>query len=691
MQSIQFNAHHSPVGAFASLTLGFPGAKGGLGHELKGPADEPFYVGLEEVSREGYYQTLPFFEAADDKSADYDVEGHNAEFSYPNRISHFPWESISRQFRACTDVWTAGNLKFQIITPYPTVPDPESGQPEAIKNAICPGVLIEVDVDNSDCERPRKVFLGYGGSDRYAGMRIISEKGLIGVGQSVSVALATQDSSFKTGVAWQPEMVLNARQPENEPFLIGSTGILWTLVPAGEKRTYRFAAGFFREGTATTGIKTRYYYRRYFDSVEDVLNHTLSRADAIVAEAQAQDVSFSKGLTEDRAFMHAHAVRSYYGATELLEREDGTPLWVVNEGEYRMMNTLDLTIDQLFFELKINPWTVRNELDLFVERYAYHDTIQFPGDNTKHPGGLSFSHDMGVSNNFSSSGNSSYEQGGLKGCFSYMTAEQLLNWSICASVYGLKTQDSAWLNGKSDTLKQCLASMLNRDNPNPAERNGVISLDSSRCFGGAEITTYDSLDVSLGQARNNLYLAVKGWAAYKLIAKVFADLGLNEESGTATAQANKAQATILAAVESDATMPAIIGEGVPARLIPAIEGLVYLDYLGFDLHESKPLVEALKTHLQTVLKKGVCKFEDGGWKLSSTSDNSWLSKIYLCQAIAEKILGFEPDHAADKAHVAWLRDPANAYFAWSDQMLAGKACGSRYYPRGVTSTLWLSD
>jgi hypothetical protein len=691
MPSIQFNAHHSPVGAFASLTLGFPGAKGGLGHELKGPADEPFYVGLEESNREGYYQALPFFEAAEDKSADYDVEGHNAEFSYPNRISHFSWDSISRHFRACTDVWVVGDLKFRIVTPYNAVPDPVAADEVSLKNALCPGVLMEVEVDNSNCSRDRKVFLGYAGSDRFSGVRIIETDGLLGVGQGVSVALATNEPGFRAGVAWQPEMVVNARKPENEPFLIGSTGILWTTVPAGEKRTYRFAAGFFREGTATAGIKTRYYYRRFFDSIEEVLDHTLNRAEALIAEAQAQDSALSKGLSEDRASMHAHAVRSYYGATEMLEREDGTALWVVNEGEYRMMNTLDLTIDQLFFELKMNPWTVRNELDLFVERYAYEDTIQFPGDDTKHPGGLSFSHDMGVSNNFSSPGNSSYEQGGLKGCFSYMTAEQLLNWSICASVYGLRTGDTNWLSAQQETLKACLASMLNRDNPNPAERNGVISLDSSRCFGGAEITTYDSLDVSLGQARNNLYLAVKGWAAYKLVARVFSDLGLTQEAETALSQAKLAEATILAAVEPDGTMPAIIGEGVPARLIPAIEGLVYLDYLGFDLTDSSTLVNALKTHLETVLKKGTCKFEDGGWKLSSTSDNSWLSKIYLCQAIAENILGFSPDSEADGAHVGWLLDPTNAYFAWSDQMLAGKACGSRYYPRGVTSTLWLSE
>ena len=31
-----------------------------------------------------------------------------------------------------------------------------------------------------------------------------------------------------------------------------------------------------------------------------------------------------------------------------------------------------------------------------------------------------------------------------------------------------------------------------------------------------------------------------------------------------------------------------------------------------------------------LLVLGVFAIEDGGWKLSSTSNNSWLSKIYLC-------------------------------------------------------------
>lgn len=37
----------------------------------------------------------------------------------------------------------------------------------------------------------------------------------------------------------------------------------------------------------------------------------------------------------------------------------------------------------------------------------------------------------------------------------------------------------------------------------------------------------------------------------------------------------------------------------------------------------------------------------------------------------------------------WSLDPQNAYWAWSDQILSGKAIASKYYPRGFTSILWL--
>ncbi|WP_336786656.1 hypothetical protein [Paenibacillus sp. MMO-177] len=64
------------------------------------------------------------------------------------------------------------------------------------------------------------------------------------------------------------------------------------------------------------------------------------------------------------------------------------------------------------------------------------------------------------------------------------------------------------------------------------------------------------------------------------------------------------------------------------------------------------------------------------------------------QYVAREVLGVhqpEQQRAADYAHASWLKDAQNAYWAWSDQTHAGLVKGSRYYPRGVTSILWLEE
>jgi len=213
-------------------------------------------------------------------------------------------------------------------------------------------------------------------------------------------------------------------------------------------------------------------------------------------------------------------------------------------------------------------------------------------------------------------------------------------------------------------------------------------------MGGAEITTYDSLDASLGQARNNLYMAVKSWAAYIGLRSIFAQSGRTRLSQQAGKQAMLCARTIAGHMRGDGFIPAIMEEGNDSRIIPAVEGLVFPLIWGETAAISPDgefgfLISALGRHLKTILTPGVCKFEDGGWKLSSTNKNSWLSKIYLCQFVAHVVFGMPQDPEADEAHQNWLLDPDNTYFAWSDQMVQGKAFGSKYYPRGVTSWLWL--
>ncbi|MBE2204720.1 MAG: beta-xylosidase [Chthoniobacterales bacterium] len=689
-----FNAHHSPTGAFASFTLGQRGASGGLGLELGGPANENLFIGLQ--SRDGKtYEALPFYAGSTDDSVRYDVSADP--IARKQLVHPFPEKAITREFHIGSDTWRAGDLTFSVFTPHPAVPDPEKASRHALMAALVPAVFAEIHVDNTRGRKARTVFFGYAGADPYTHMRRFDDTakaGLVGVAQGHRTAIASVSPGVTSALGFLIDTCLDPGHPENAAFGLGGTGALLAEVPAGTKKTFRFAICFHKAGTVTSHLDCRYSYTRFFPTLESVATYALAHWNAQVAQARAADRRLQRArLSDDRKFMLAHAVRSYYGSTEFLEH-DGQPFWVVNEGEYRMMNTFDLTVDHLFFELDRNPWVVRNQLDWFVRRYSYQDKVRLPGDETEYPGGISFTHDMGVTNTLSRPGYSTYECFGLHGCFSHMTHEQLVNWVCCAVSYAKATGDTKWLRKNRKIFLACLASMVRRDHPVPSQRDGVMDADSNRCRGGSEITTYDSLDASLGQARRNLYLAVKCWAAYLGLEDVLTSFGEAGKARLANQQARLCAATIASFATEDGSLPALLEAGNASRIIPAIEGLVFPFQWGMAsaLSESGPsgnLIKALKHHLRAVLKPSICLFANGGWKLSSTNDNSWLSKIYLCQHVAERVLKLPADPRADAAHKAWLLHPENTFFAWSDQMVAGIARGSKYYPRGVTAWLWL--
>ncbi|MBB3112134.1 hypothetical protein FHS18_004212 [Paenibacillus phyllosphaerae] len=695
-----FNAHHSPIGAFASFTLGYPGAKGGLGLELGKPADQNIYIGLQSADGSCYH-ALPFFDKGVDESSRYDVEKQNTAEENKILIPFAPQE-MKRDFRLGTDEFVAEDLTFRIYSNVEPVPDPSKCDSNDMKRVIVPSVLVELTVDNTQGSLARRAFFGMEGTDSYSSMRVMDDtcdRGIVGIGQGRNTAIVSKDAGVVSALGFTMEKILLNTIPFNRHFGLGRVGALLMEVPAGQRRTFQFAVCFHRGGVVTSGLDASYYYSRYFPSIEDVAEYSLKHFGVLASSClRANSLIDQSRLTEDQRFMLTHAIRSYYGSTEFLSHQD-KPLWVVNEGEYRMMNTFDLTVDQLFYELKMNAWTVRNELDWFTKRYSYEDQVFEPGSDMLYSGGISFTHDMGVANVFSRPGYSAYEQAGLDGCFSHMTHEQLVNWVLCAASYVEHTKDEAWLTANHQVFMQCFASMLNRDHPDPIKRNGIMGLDSSRTAGGAEITTYDSLDESLGQARNNLYLAGKCWAAYVALEKVFLLLGQMETSAEAGMQAERCVATIVSHQTAEGYIPAVMGEDNDSRIIPAIEGLVF-PYMTGCREALDPTgrygsyIRAMEQHLQTVLQPGKCLFEDGGWKLSSTSNNSWLSKIYLCQFVAREILGFEwneRERASDRAHVEWLTHPEHSYWSWSDQIIAGEIHGSKYYPRGVTAILWLLE
>ncbi|GHO47973.1 glycoside hydrolase family 52 protein [Ktedonospora formicarum] len=701
MSKTFFNAHHSPIGAFASFTLGFPGAKGGLGLELDGPANQNVYIGLQ-ARDESYFEALPFFAAAEeDESKRYSVEQQGEQPQSTQLVRPFAQGQITREFDVAIDSWRAGDLSFSIYSPARLLPDPAIAGADEVKRAILPAVFAELSIDNREGTSLRRAFFGFQGSDPYSSMRrldVATGGEIVGIGQGRILGIVGKGEGLRSAQHFGMEEILS-RPPEQWGFGLGSCAALIMDVPAGECRTYQFALCFHRAGIVTANLDTSYYYTRFFPTLEAVASYALEHIDELIASCREDNRFLSQTkLSADQRFMLAHAIHSYYGSTQLLE-QDGKPLWVVNEGEYRMMNTFDLTADQLFYELRFSPWTVRNVLDLYVERYSYEDRVHFPGEGMEYPGGISFTHDMGIGNTFSPAHYSSYEQPLIDGCFSYMTTEQLLNWICCATTYVALTGDQEWLQSRMATLIACFNSLLNRDDPEPERRNGLMGLDSIRAMGKGEITTYDSLDTSLGQARNNIYIASKTWAAYVQLERLFVEHGMQDPAQTAGLQAERCANTVADHLTSDGYIPAVFEDGNTSRIIPAIEGLIF-PYVTGNREVLKAdgrfgaYIRALATHLETVLQPGTCLFPDGGWKLSSTSDNSWLSKIYLCQYVARQIFQVPHDEhmaVADAAHVHWLTRPESAYYAWSDQIVAGIARASLYYPRGVSAILWLDE
>jgi xylan 1,4-beta-xylosidase len=82
--------------------------------------------------------------------------------------------------------------------------------------------------------------------------------------------------------------------------------------------------------------------------------------------------------------------------------------------------------------------------------------------------------------------------------------------------------------------------------------------------------------------------------------------------------------------------------------------------------------------------------------MSSTSSNTWFSKIAISQYVVRKLFPeamTDVAAAADRVHAQWQRVPGCGAYAMCDQIRSdtGATCGSRYYPRGVTATLWLKE
>src|SRR4051794_27033210 len=535
-----FNAHHSPMGAYWSFTLGHHGTRGGFDVQSGKPGNQDVYIGIKRGPRDDRSAPiicLPFFDNAQapDRSAEAFLaagQSAGAAASKLSSIGTYSAPEISRRYGWATDRWTTADFDFTMYTPFGGIVDPTETHPSMSRVCLMPGVVATLTIDNTTGTETKTGFFaikfherGVHALPQQHGWRGKERLGF-GLGRNIGFQAMLETAPHDRGATMFPFQRWTLADALNSPNALHGLGDCAGIgfeVPAGTKRTLLIGLGVFIDGVVTTRLEGKYYYTRHFSSLLDVLDHALRAYDAIRAgSAELDRELLDSKLSPEQQFLIAHATRSYYGNTQLLDVA-GEPFWIVNEGEYQMMNTLDLSVDQMFWELKQNPWVVRNLLDNFLKHYSYYDQVKVPvareesakarahenksiGKGTSStqsrsqsqrqsvstiesaqtddgnggggpegyelaPGGISFAHDMGVANAFAPFGTSSYEMDNLTGCFSYMTQEQLCNWILMAASYVAKTNDNKWLTSRRDVVMSCFRSMINREENATADAN----------------------------------------------------------------------------------------------------------------------------------------------------------------------------------------------------------------------------
>ena len=699
--TLLFMTHHAPQGAWASLTFGLPGHGVGIEHEALRVASAGDL--LVALSRPGDGVTaMPFASGLTVTDYETQVAGMAGAGGIRKRWRFLKPADLTRQLAAAVDTFSAAGMTLRVVSPRAPLTDPRDGFPGA--DALCPGLLLELDIDNESDDRPAFGFLGlaYRGEGRMLPMDWADDAGLAGVGLPGRWALAARRVE---GEVWTIRDNSIARHVEDGRAVVhngGNEGGICMAVPPRQRRTLRAAFGFYHAGAATFGVPAAYAFTRHFAGLEAVCNHVLNGAERMVADAEAFARVCTAGgahaLGEVGAEVFGQVTQAYYANTSILDGGENGVLYNVCDGQFAWRNTLDLAADHLPFELFRHPWTVRNVMDLNLGRYRYEDRLRFAGDGvTLWPGGLSFTHDQGCHSGYAPAGHSGYELPGLTGCYSYMTSEELLNGIYCSAGYAL-AGDPGWLHERTADFVRMLDSIDARDHYDPARRDGVLKGVTDRVGEeGAEITTYDALDESLRRADGNLYLCVKAWCASLLLEAVFDRAADRTAKARALETAARMSAALLRAFDRQAgAFPANLIHGGSARLLAAVEPLAVPFFLGLGERMTRDvaLTGALRAHVRACLQPGVCiDPATAGLRLSSASMNTWPSKVALCLFAAGELLGVDMARAYPRPFAEWVRwlRESSAQTTVADQVDSdtGRLRGGAYSPRLVTALLLL--
>lgn len=664
------NLDHAPMGVCSTITYGTKASVCGVGTST---GVFPYYVGgggvLVGLSTSSGLKLLPFAASA-------------ASFSI--NASFFPDASIQRSVTPCTDEFTvaASGLSFMHYTPAWLMSDLDSASLSEKQRCFLPATWMVFTIQNTNSV-PEEFYFGLPVPSTQRTFANGAYQGFV-LGEA---ALAVQSGSC--------ELLSGAGL--TEVFSGMTNGFAFQVsVPAGQTRSLMVVLAYYRSAVVDTRINASYYYTSLFPSMDGVIDAAFAGfGNAQTRCQQLALVMNQAGMNPYRQFLASHALHSYMANTACLIDLQGRVYWREVEGYFNYINTLDLTPDHAFFDSHMHPWALRNVLDAFSGAlaspgYTYATPLFDARSNTQVSSlGFSFHHDMGL-----------WPNSGTGPAYGVnMGLEELQSWILSAGLYWSRTGDRVWLTNNAALLQTCLNSLLLRDDTNSGARDGV-----TQNVNAGEITTYDNLDASLQKPAFSGRMTVRNWASYLALNAMFAQIGDAADAATCETMAAVAAQTIVDRWNSYrgtlGYIPARLDGSNTAATTPIIEGLAYPAAMGLTNAMDRTggpyasMLQALSNHTAAVLIPGKCiGVPSGGWLMTSANIITWQSKVFICQYVAETVLGITNDlvnGAVDQVHttIQILTGPSQGFVDAVDGTGGYHFGGGPHYPRAITTSLW---
>lgn len=672
-QLVFVNVDHAPMGVCSTMSYGYKGDVCGVGTSTgyypywnpSGGGDGGVLIAL---SGSFGLKLLPFVASAP---------------SISTSAQYFPDASIQRSLTPCTDehAVAGAGLAFTHYSPAWPMADFGAASLSDKRRYLLPATWLVFTITNTN-STPEDFYFGLP-------VPVTQRTFANGAYQGVALgeaALAVQSGSCELLSGTRLTSVFNA-MTQGFAFHLG--------VPAGQTRDLVVVIAYYRSAVVDSRTGASYYYTSLYPSIDSVIDAAFAGLGDAQLRCQQLATAMSRaGLNPYRQFLACHALHSYMADTACLIDPQGGVHWWEMEGIFNYINTFDLTVDHAFFDCDMQPWALRNVLDAFSGAlpgtgYSFERPLYNPAGAQVSSHGFSFYHDMGL---WPTSGT-----GPAYGAS--MGQEELQSWILCAGLYWSHTADNAWLTNNAALLQTCLNSMLLRDNTNSAARDGI-----TKNINASEITTFDSFDTSLVKPTFSGRLAVRNWACYLALDAMFSQVGNAADAAACQNMAALAAQTIVDRWNSYhgslGYIPALLDGSVTAATIPLIEGLAYPAAMGLTNAIDRKggpyasMLQVLSNHVVAVLVPGRClDATSGAWLVTSANKTTWESKVFICQYVAEAVLGITNNYVngtVDQIHASMQIQDA-PFVGFSDALNGSggfQYAGGVTYPRGVTSALW---